>query len=406
MNLKKQFSLIFAISFSALMTASEVMSYKLYGFVRNDLYVNSRQNIEALDGILNIFPRPIEMHQGADKNAQPNSQMIAISTRLGLDLKGKDFLNAKTSAKIECDFAGVGAQYFLIRLRQAYTKLNWEKTELLVGQTWHPLFNAAQPLTPSMSVGAPFQPFNRSPQIRLTQQLGQSFQFTTAAAYQMQFLTQGPSGASAWYMKNGLLPSLFSGIEYKNPRLNVGFAFDGKSLLIDRVRFSSGAAMVYTKYQNKKFQFAAKSILGQNMSEYIMLGGYGVSGERTYNQDYKLNTYSNFNTSSSWISAAYGSTFQMGFYAGLIQNLGTQKQLTPNNNGMFTVYGLGQNATNFVDRLLRFAPHAIYNFGNCRLSFEYEFTQALYGSVTASGRVSAPYAVSNHRLSTSFSYIF
>ena len=169
MNTKQFFFILFSfLTILELPALEPTPSYKIYGFVRSDWYYNSRQNVEALDGLFNIFPKPgvVNVITGEDTNATPASEMLSVASRLGFDFTGTAILGAKSSAKIECDFAGITSSYYLIRIRQAYMKLNWEKTELLVGQTWHPMFVNLQPITPALSVGTPFQPFNRSPQIR------------------------------------------------------------------------------------------------------------------------------------------------------------------------------------------------------------------------------------------------
>lgn len=401
-------SLFFPFSFVS--AVEPTSSYKLYGFVRNDLYFNSRQNTEALDGLFNMVPKPIDLDAtGKDKNALPNSQMLSISTRLGLDFIGTPILGSKSSAKIECDFAGVKDYYYLIRLRQAYIKLNWEKSELLVGQTWHPMFANLQPITPALSVATPFQPFNRSPQIRFTQKINKDFSVVAAAAYQMQYTTLGlvgtTIGSSASFMKNGLLPGLHVGLDYKSKSIVAGLGLDGKSLKINNVRFNSGAAVAYAGFTNKKFQVRAKTVLGQNMSEYLMIGGYGLS---VYATTAKAD-YTNFNTSTSWISVAYGSKIQVGIYAGLIQNLGTNKNLfsdVTTNKSMVYGYGFFNDSQQIIDQLYRVAPHITYNLPNFRLGFEYEFTAAYYGNIQANGRFSNPNTVSNHRALATISYIF
>lgn len=397
------FSLLF-ISVNFIFAAEPAVSYKLYGFVRNELYFNSRQNTEALDGLFNMIPKPIDLDgQELDRNAVPNSQMLSISTRLGLDFTGNLILGAKSSAKIECDFAGVKDYYFLIRLRQAYMKLNWAKTELLVGQTWHPMFSNLQPITPALSVATPFQPFNRSPQIRLTQKLNDNFSLLTNLSYQMQYMTQGPAGQSVSYMKTGLLPGLHVGLDYKSKQLTAGIGFDGKSLLINKVRFSSGAAVAYAGYSIKKFQIRAKTVYGQNLSEYLMAGGYGLSVDATTAKP----DYTNINTSTSWLSVAYGSKIQVGIYGGFAQNYGSNKDLQLG-SGKYTVYGNGfyNDLQLQLDQLYRVAPHITYNLPNFRLGFEYEFTSAKYGKIMANGRVSSPYTVDNHRAMATISYIF
>jgi len=389
-------------SFIAIFGTEPTASYKLYGFVRSELYYNSRQNTEALDGLFNMLPKPIDLDlSGNDKNAVPNSQMLAISTRLGIDFTSMPILGAKSSAKIEMDFAGVTQYYYLIRLRQAYMKLNWEKSELLVGQTWHPMFSNLQPITPALSVGTPFQPFNRSPQIRFTQKLNQKLSFMTATSYQMQYMTQGPLGASVSYMKTGLLPSLHIGLDYKSKSIALGVGVDGKSLKINNVRFNSGAAVAYVGYTNKKFQVRAKSVLGQNMSEYLMVGGYGLSVDATTAKA----DYTNFNTSTSWLSIAYGSKIQVGIYGGFIQNLGSNKDLTLSPK---SVYGNGffEDSQQIMDQLYRVAPHICYKLPHFNIGFEYELTTATYGKIQTKGRAVNPYTVSNHRALATISYIF
>jgi len=405
MFLKKIFVLVSFVVVSLLIahSAEPSVNYKLYGFVRSELYYNSRQNVEALDGLFNFFPKPVELLAGNDKNDVPNSQMLAISTRLGIDFTGSQILGAKSSAKIECDFAGISSSYYLIRLRQAYLKLNWAKTELLVGQTWHPMFSNLQPITPALSVATPFQPFNRSPQIRLNQKLNDHFTFITAASYQMQYMTQGPLGASASYMKTGLLPGLHLGLDYKLKNMTAGFGVDGKSLLINNIRFNSGAAFAYAGYTKNKFQVRAKTVLGQNMSEYLMIGGYGLSVDATGSKA----DYTNINTSTSWLSIAYGSKIQVGIYGGFAQNLGSNKDLLLS-AGKFTAYGYGYYADlqQQMDQLYRVAPHITYNLPNFRLGFEYELTSAKYGDIQANAKVINPYTVNNHRAMATISYIF
>ena len=66
--------------------------------------------------------------------------------------------------------------------RQAYVNLDWGKSAVLVGQTWHPLFGDVSPQMLNLSTGAPFQPFNRSPQIRYRYTSGKGLQLTGAVS--------------------------------------------------------------------------------------------------------------------------------------------------------------------------------------------------------------------------------
>ena len=162
--------------------------YSFYGFVRGDIYYNSRNNIESVDGLFYLYPADrSDDADGKDLNANPNGSFYTFTTRLGLNMKGPDIGIAKTSATIESDFGGTTDINFMLRLRQAYVKFDWQKgSSLLLGQTWHPMFGEVIPNILNLSTGAPFQPFNRSPQIKY-QYKKKSFTWTTSAIYQLIF---------------------------------------------------------------------------------------------------------------------------------------------------------------------------------------------------------------------------
>ncbi len=405
MNFRKllliTFSLILTKGF--LFAADNTPSFKLYGFVRSDFYYNSRQNVEAIDGTFHIFPKPIEISNGIDKNAVPNSEMISVATRLGIDFKGTPILGAASSAKIECDFAGISTSYYLIRLRHAYFKLNWANSELLVGQTWHPLFGSVMPTGPSLNAGSPFQPFSRSPQVRFKQNMSESFALIASASYQMQYMSQGPLGSSASYLKNAMLPSLFIGAENKTKYWTSGLGADVKTIKPAVATITSVSAVAYTQYVDKNIQIKAKALWGENLSDYLMPSGYGVTDSINGQP-----SYTNFNIASSWLNIVYGSKVQVGVYLGLSQNFGTNKPLVANSSNKFTAYGYGfyQDSQLLLDQLIRVAPHVTYNLTNFKFGLEYDLTSAKYGTLKANGLVSNPYNVNNHRVVASVSYLF
>ncbi len=406
MNSKKLFLLPFLL-FSLLngFAADPSVGYQLYGFVRNDFYINSRQNFEVLDGLFSIFPKPVDINtNGKDKNAVPNAEMLSVATRLGIDFRGTPIMGAKSTAKIECDFAGISTSYYLIRIRQAYLKLNWEKTELLVGQTWHPLFGSVLPTVPSLNTGSPFQPFNRSPQVRAKHMLTNELSVIGSVNYQMQYMSQGPLGASPSYLKNALLPDIFVGLESKSKHWISGVGFDTKMLKINDARLSSGSAVAYTQYADNQLQIKAKAIYGQNLSDHLMIGGYGISNKSTTNNI----VYTNFNTLSSWLNLVYGTKVQTGIFVGFSQNLGTNENLNIDAAGIITAYGYGfyADTQQLMDRIYRIAPHITYNLSNFKLGFEYELTSADYGKIQGNGRIENSSAATNHRAMATISYIF
>jgi len=429
MTLKKLLPLLL-ISFSISLFAAEptTTSLKFYGFVGNDFFYNSRQNLDMVDGVIQLFPKPISLNAaGDDINATAQAEMLSVNTRIGMDISGTPILGAKTTGKIEADFAGFGTSFYVFRVRQAYMKLNWTKTELLVGQTWHPLFGSIAPTTFSANGGAPFQPFNRSPQVRVKQNLTNTLSATAAAVYEMQYASQGPltattTGASNVFMKNAIAPDLFVGLENKTTHWTTGVGADFKTLKPDATNsatISSLSAAAYAQYVNNKFLVKAKAVYGENLSDQLMLGGYGVSKYGTGVDSTKVLSYTNYKNGSGWIDAVYGTKFQVGLLVGFSQNLGTPKDLAINRKTQkFTSYGYGfydnsdlnPSIKSFnqqvLDRLYRIAPQVSYNLSNMKFGLEYDFSSASYGLLKANGTATDSYSVNNHRVLASVMYIF
>ena len=403
--MKKTLLLFFLITFnllSAQETAYNKISY--YGFVRSDFYFNSRQNVEVIDGIFDIFPKPVILDSsGKDINNVPQAEMLSVATRFGININGPELFKAKSTAKIETDFCGTGTTSFILRLRQAYMKLNWKKTELLVGQTWHPLYGNVSPTLVSFNSGSPFQPFNRSPQLRLKQNISPTLSITGAAIYQMQYASFGPEGRSNIYMKKALLPNFYLGIENTGKHVISGIGIDIKTIKPDS-RLFSRSTVAYVQYTANNLQVKAKTLIGQNLSDMQMPLGYGING---YDAVKKEKTYTSFNQSSTWLNIVYGKIWQVGVFGGYLKNLGTDKNLLQNSNGDYIVYDSGYFSGNqHLDELFRVSPHISYNYQNIRIGIEYDLTNATYGKLKNNGRVESPYSVNNHRISAAILYNF
>lgn len=392
--------LLTLISLSSFASEPTVLpTAKIYGFIGNDFYYNSRQNIEAIDGIVHLFPKPIDKTKGYDSNERGQAEMLSIMTRIGVNLTGNPVFGAKTSAKIEADFAGFGTNNYVLRIRHAYARLDWAKTQLTVGQNWHPFFTSLFPGTLSMNAGAPFQPFNRSPMICLQQKLTNTLALTGAAIYQLQFASQGPQGTSNIYLKKAQTPEIYLGIENKNTHWTLGASFDFKRIVPDSVVLASKSASVYAQYNSGLLSIRARSVLGQNLSEQLMIGGYGVS---RYATNGTATEYTNYNTLTNWISCIYGKKVQAELYLGSSCNLGTIKALANNTAGKFSSYGYGFYDVNgkqlILNKLFRIAPQLMYNVSNLQFGLEYDCTIGQYGQLQSSGIGKDSESVTNHRL--------
>ena len=382
-------------------------NFHFYGALRNDFYFNSRQNEQAIAGIFNMLPRPIVSDEnGDDRYAVPEAEILAVLSRAGVYITGQKLFGANVSARIEADFAGAGATYFFFRIRHAYTKLTWENSEFLLGQAWHPLFEGVIPAMVSPNTGSPFQPFNRSPQIRYTRWLNDNLKVTANGIYQMQHTSYGPNGFSPNYHKRAMFPELFLGIEHQTQHWRSGGGIGTNTIKPNpNASLTSYNATAFVGYTNGKFLFRTRAVLGQNLSDKLMSNGYGVSKFDPIRGEME---YTNFNVFTSWVNVAYGTTWQVGAFAGYLQNLGTSCDLAETSAGNFTVYGRGfyQSEHLLANRIYRALAFVSYNLPSFTFGLEYNFTSAQYGSVLQTGHTTNNHWADNHRIVAVASYHF
>jgi len=154
-------------------TAQEIKTNDLdldfYGFIRNEFYLDTYKSIDAAHDQFYLVPLYVGKDaNGEDINEQTSANLSAFTTRLGVKINGPEIFGAKTSGNIEFDFGGIiKSEPTLLRIRHAYSAFSWEKSKLLVGQTWHPFWGGSIfPTIAGLNTGAPFQAFSRSPQVR------------------------------------------------------------------------------------------------------------------------------------------------------------------------------------------------------------------------------------------------
>lgn len=383
-------------------------TYRFYGFVRGDLFYNTRANMAPVDG--NFYLYPLDKNPdaaGKDLNAGPNGSFYTFTSRLGVDVTGPHIGTARSSAKIEVDFGGFSSSNTMLRIRQAYVVLDWEKSQLLIGQTWHPLFGSVCPDILNLSTGAPFQPFNREPQIRYQYKAG-SVKLTASALWQLQYLSSGPKGMSEEYLKNSCVPEFYLGADYASG--NGWLAGGGVHLISLKPRTSSTwnehiykvkermATLSYeahVKYTGRNFSFAAKSLLASCLDHTALIGGYGIHSIHPDNGEQE---YTPFRHSTSWVNLTYGTKWKGHLFAGYTQNLGTTDALASD-----TKYGMGLN----IDRLVSATVAFSYNLPHWQIGLEYMPATAWYGDTDlASGKVVNTHSVTNHRILGLVMYYF
>lgn len=426
---------------------------KWYGFVRNYFTFDTRESKAGTDELYYYLPLDESIQaDGTDINKHPNMKWSAITSRIGLDVKGYELGKVKVGAKIEADFysglTGVtGTAQF--RLRQAYTTLNWNdksdnKYALKVGQAWHPMAADMVHCT-NLEIGVPFGPFSRTPQITFDYTPGK-FSLTASALWQMQYTSGGPEGASANYIKYSNIPEFYLGVNFKSD--NGFLARAGLDILSIKPRYKGAASMlkgtdtvsytalvddkittmspfVYVQYKKDKFEVKAKSIYAQAGEHMNLNGGYGVTAKFDGLDEDGHWEYTPTKVSSSWISFMYGKKIQGILFAGYSKNFGTKDPLLADYTDTITNVGYADITNNYlakntyanVNSMWQVAPGLVFNWGKLAMSFEWQITSVQYGTFFKNGGATFVKAengladddlhwVTNHRLQMMLKYTF
>ena len=403
------------------------ISYDIYGFMRCEGYYDSYKGVNSSMDNYYLFP----LYDGFDAtgkqiNQQGDVNSTAMATRIGLVMKGPEVLNAKTSATIETDFSGISSDYAgELRLRKAFIKLDWKNSSLLFGQDWHPFYNGNSKFYPKvggLNTGSPFNPFNRSPQIDFNYRY-KKLSASATALYENQYCSKGFYSDSDYSdnmaKRNALIPEIVLGLNYNSEKITAGIAgqfnaikpinITDKDYPTDQLNISF-ASMAFLGYNSGKLYILAKGIIGQNMENMTIIGGYGV---KDYNEVTGEMTYTNYTSYSTFFNIVYGEKIQYGLFAGISGNMGTSDALY-NFENTTTTLTLTDNACTLglmpsMKNVYRISPHITYKNKNINFIAEYEMTAANYGIGTfdfEDGLYDSTVKAINHRLMLTVMFLF
>ncbi len=379
----------------------EKVTVKISGHVWAESIFDTRQTVSTRDGDVLLFPAKEALDaNGEDINAKSNFNMLNLHSRARLQITAPSFLNAKVSGLIEGDFVGSSQDHIsMLRLRHAMVKLNWEKSELLAGQYWHPMFTLdVFPQVVSWGAALPYFPLERSAQLRYSYGATDNSKFSIAASTQLQFLSTGPKGPSADYLRNSAVPELNAtyvlglksnfligaNVGYKTLKPQLSYTV-GTSTYKSEESIGSYHLNLFSKIKMDKAAIRLGAIYGQNLYEFVMLGGYGVSGTNSKGED----TYTNITTGSCWFDVDSGfitEKITLGLFAGYTKNYGSDDPITG------SVYARGG-----IDNSYRISPRIVYGAGNVRFRFEVSQDTAAYGTPDANYKVQNTNNASNTR---------
>jgi len=378
------------------------------GFVNTDFFYDSRQIVSARQGHFLLWPAAENLDpNNEDINSRGSFNLLSIRTRLRGTISGPDVLGATTSAVFEGSFFGhSNGDLNGFRMRHAFAKMNWENTELIVGQYWHPMFiTSCFPGTLSFNTGAPFQPFARNPQIRVTHDLGLIKVSGIAFAHTDFASAAGITGLrnsglpeihfQAWYSRSpsedvtGLLIGGGAGYKRILPVIETGLGYKTNSGV------GSFMAELHGKMTLPKLTVKVQGTYGQNNYDVLMIGSYAttsidaITGIRDYTPTAAYAAWAEVHSNSK--------TWQPGIFAGFTKNLGAGKDITTG-----SVAGTRGN----IDFIYRISPRLLYNVGKMRFGIELEYTVAAFGMINQTAGVDNAKAVGNLRTLLGVFYFF
>jgi hypothetical protein len=140
------------------------------------------------------------------------------------------------------------------------------------------------------------------------------------------------------------------------------------------------------------FSFKAEGVLGENLTEMIMLGGYAVKDATQDKWEYTPNR-----NLSLWADISYGKDVEYGIFGGYSKNLGTKDNYQ-------TFFGRNED----VADLIRVSPRIQFTLGKVKISGEVEIMNANFGTPDRNdkGKVNNTKGVTNVRGQIAFMYIF
>lgn len=389
------------------------VSVKLSGFVAAESYFDTRKTVNSRDGAILLYPANELLDvEGNDLNDRSEFLMTTVQSRLRATVSGFEAFGAQGSTVIEGDFVGTTTDKTgLFRLRHAFIKLDWGKDQLLAGKFWHPMFVAsAYPRVLHWGAGLPFGLLNRAPQLRYTRKLNTHTTLSFAALSEMDFKSTGPDGANVKYAQQAGIPEFTAQVKTNLTKgVEAGFTAGYRTIMPLTVnandvktdeKLGSYYFNTWLGVTGKKLKWNLQGIYGQNMYNFVMIGGYGVKNVKA-NGDYEYTNISTMNLTSDLCTTMGNVCY--GLNLGYSKNLGAEDDLAKGADDNFVgLYSRGSN----IDYLYQIAPRIEFLSGKMKFGGEIIYTGAAYGTTQIDGTVADTDLISSTRLLLHIKYIF
>ena len=321
---------------------SNIPKVKIGGIFYLMGHYDSYKSVENRDGVSYSYPlAPNIDSDGNDINQAGQFNLSAYATRLNIEAAAFKLLEADARVYVEVDFMGSSSDFLqMIRLRHAYLDLQWEKDELLFGQT-NNLEYPSEVVSGVLTAGAgsPIAILSRPTQVRYGRALGNNWKVYAALSYHHVQASDSSDPQTKNANRNSGMPSAEARIQFGSTNRFFFGVSGGWKLLRPRLetsggleateKISSASATAFLRWNINGHTFKAQGVYGSNLSHLGMIGGYAKQAdlmEEGMDYDYSL---TNFLATSVWAdfeTKAY-KHFQLGIFGGYMENLGTGKEI-------------------------------------------------------------------------------
>lgn len=384
------------------------ITVKPYGYVGFDAFVDSR--ISAIARCCGyLYPLNFSADDaGNDRNDRSRYDFTANISRIGFTVQGPNAFGAVASAKIEADFAGTSGNQkdFVLRLRQAFLNLDWGKSALLVGHTWHPMFIPENyPATLNFVAGVPFHPLSRAPQFRYTYMPFNKFSLSMSILSQGDFTNLGLADQVersdfpevVAQVKYGSAKDFFMAATFGVKQVEPAPLDDANNMLASKLTTMHGNLSL--RYTTPGVTFKAEGIYGGNMTNLVMIGGLA---RKAKNGTALNGEYEAIRTAAFWTDIhTNGEMFKFGVFAGISNNLGTA------NESIITETEKAYVRGGDIEKLYIISPRVVFASGPVEVGVEVNRTIAFYGAnLDEKSKPIDATEFANNRLLLSFRYHF
>ncbi len=407
--MKKLLLCLFSLAcITAIAQEEKKITAKPYGFIGFDAIMDTRESVTSRNNHVYLYPKPESPDiNGKDTNDKKSYDFGADISRIGLKIGGPDAFGAQTTAQVEADFVGTSGNSsdFALRLRHAFINMKWDKTSLLIGQTWHPFFVTENfPEMVNFVVGAPIHPLARAPQIKYTYKI-KDISLLFIMLSQGDFSNKG----GAEQVEQANFPEMNFQVKYGSPKNFFAAATfgvknqkpieDKNGTTLSADAFTSMQANLSLRYTTNFLTYKVEGVYGGNMTNMVMLGGLA---RKTSNDTEIEGEYLPIYVDAVWADiATNGKKIQYALFGGVTNNLGTKKEST-----------IDSNETNLtrspnIAKIYAFAPRVVFKSNHMNIGLELLHTIAAYGSsYTSKSKPINTTSYSNNRITLGVRYNF